>query len=295
MKVLVSATNKGGEGKTTVSLMFSEYAAIQLGKRVLCIDLDSQANLSERYVPMVYDQATKDATGKMPSRHPDYNPDEDVDWDGFSSIGDIFLGQGVVPYPTAYKNIEILPAHASKLELVENVTKREAEEKVHDRLKEFLKDEDVRKSYDLVVIDTPPSKKALTVAAFKAATHVVMPARMEDFSIQGLLSMLQFWKQEKYAREGNGNTVEPIQLVGILANQYRATSLHMGYYDSLKKHEQINKYLLPYKIPLWTRFSEILSDEANPKSIFELSDQSKERKVLSEIFDDIATRIFSDG
>ena len=43
-KVIANATNKGGEGKTTMSIIIAEYAALILNKKVLAIDLDPQAN-----------------------------------------------------------------------------------------------------------------------------------------------------------------------------------------------------------------------------------------------------------
>ena len=46
-KVIANATNKGGEGKTTMSIMLAEYAALILNKKVLAIDLDPQANFSK--------------------------------------------------------------------------------------------------------------------------------------------------------------------------------------------------------------------------------------------------------
>ena len=49
-KVIANATNKGGEGKTTMSIMLTEYAALVMNKKVLAIDLDPQANFSKYYL-----------------------------------------------------------------------------------------------------------------------------------------------------------------------------------------------------------------------------------------------------
>ena len=46
----VSVINmKGGVGKTTVAALLGRYAAVQRDKRVLAVDLDPQANLSQAY------------------------------------------------------------------------------------------------------------------------------------------------------------------------------------------------------------------------------------------------------
>src|SRR5438477_9473459 len=120
-QVIVNATHKGGEGKTTNTIMLAEYAALIMELNTLIIDMDPQANLSGRYIRMEYDPAYKG--GKIPSIHPDYEPEKDNDWNGRSGIANIFYGEEVIPYPTAIKNLELLPAHSIKLQEAEAVTK----------------------------------------------------------------------------------------------------------------------------------------------------------------------------
>ena len=220
VKVIANATNKGGEGKTTMSILLSEYAALVLGKKVLAIDLDPQANFSKYYLNLEYDPAANG--GKIPPIHPDYNAAEDLEWDGRSSIADIFYGQGVTPYPSCFENIDVLPAHSQRLQDAEAVTKQDVLEKVHLQLKKFISLPEVREHYDVIVIDTPPSKGPLTIAGIKACSHMVIPSQMEEDSIDGIYGMLQLWKQESYIRTQE----DPIKLVGILANRVRNVSLH---------------------------------------------------------------------
>jgi chromosome partitioning protein len=109
-KIIVNATHKGGEGKTTNSIMLAEYSALIQGLKTLIIDMDPQANLSGRYISMEYDPAYKG--GKVPALHPDFEQGLDHEWDGRSSIANIFYGEEVIPYPTAIANLELLPAHS---------------------------------------------------------------------------------------------------------------------------------------------------------------------------------------
>jgi len=88
-KVIVNATHKGGEGKTTNSIMLAEYCALIKGLKTLIIDMDPQGNFSGRYIPMEYDPAYRG--GKIPAIHPDFEPGIDSEWDGRSSIANIFL------------------------------------------------------------------------------------------------------------------------------------------------------------------------------------------------------------
>lgn len=271
-KILVNATHKGGEGKTTNSIMLAEYFSLILKLRTLIIDMDPQANLSGRYIKMEYDPAYQG--GKIPPVRLDYDPTIDKGWDGRSSIANIFFGQDIVPYPTRIENLDLLPAHSAMLQEAEAVTKHEVLEKVHIQLNKFLQLPALQESYDMIVIDTPPSKGPLTIAAIKAATHIVIPAQMEQFSIEGIYGMLQLWKQESYTRSSNN----PIELIGILPNQIRETRLHKEFLAGLKETKGISNYVLPHVIKKRSIYSEVLVEDADPKSVFELPEAHIARK-----------------
>lgn len=288
-KIVVNATHKGGEGKTTNSIMLAEYAALVLKLKTLIIDMDPQANFSGRYTKMEYDPAYKG--GKIPPLHPDYEPDHDQDWNGRSGIANIFYGEEVIPYPTAISNLELLPAHSMKLQEAEAVTKNEVLEKVHLQLKRFLELEDVRNSYDVIIIDTPPSKGPLTIAAIKAATHLVIPAQMEQFSIEGIYGMLQLWKQESYSRSKNNQ----IDLVGILPNQVRDIKVHKELLENLKQIRNTAQYVMPFLIKKRAIYTEILTEEANPKSIFELPISNTARMEYEQACRYIMERVMQHG
>lgn len=288
-KIIVTATNKGGEGKTTASIHLAEYVSLIMGKKTLAIDLDPQANFSGRYVSMEYDPAYKG--GKMPSIHPDYEPETDLDWDGRSSIANIFYGEDVIPYPTAISNMELLPSHSNKLQEAETIHKSEVLEKVHSQLKRFLDLPSIKREYEVIIIDTPPSKGPLTVAAIRAATHVIIPAQMEHFSIEGIYGMMQLWKQETYIRTKNN----PIELVGILPNQVRDIKLHEQLYHALKQMEGIKEYLMPHKIKMRAIYAEMLSDNADPNSVFELSQKHIARQECEKAYQYIMEKVFKHG
>lgn len=288
-KIIVNATHKGGEGKTTNSIILAEYLATLAKYRVLGIDLDPQANFSGRYLKMIYDPAYKG--GKIPPLHPDYEPEKDSDWDGRSSIADIFYGEMVVPYPTCIANLEVLPAFSSKLQDAETITKQEVVEKVHLQLKKFLDLAELRENYDVIIIDTPPSKGPLTISAIKAATHIIIPSQMEQFSIEGIYGMLQLWKQEAYIR----NADHPIELVGILPNQVRDIKLHKHFLNSLKKMKGVSDYVLPYSIKKRAAYTEILVEGADPKMLFELPADHVARKEYEIVCQYIKERVFKDG
>jgi chromosome partitioning protein len=178
-----------------------------------------------------------------------------------------------------------------KLQEAEAVTKNEVLEKVHLQLKRFLELEGVKNSYDVIIIDTPPSKGPLTIAAIKAATHLVIPAQMEQFSIEGIYGMLQLWKQESYSRTKDNQLI----LVGILPNQIRDVKIHKEFLADLKAKENTGKFLMPVSIKKRTMYTEILTEEANPKSIFELPANNVARKEYESACKYIMERVLDHG
>jgi chromosome partitioning protein len=288
-KVIVNATNKGGEGKTTMSIMLVEYVALIMHKKVLAVDLDPQANFSKYYLDLEYDPVYKG--GKIPPLHPEYNADEDLGWDGRSSIANIFYGEEVIPYPTNFENIEMLPAHSAKLQEAEAVTKNEVLEKVHLQLKRFVQLPEVQEEYDVIIIDTPPSKGPLTIAGIKACTHMVIPSQMEEDSIDGIYGMMQLWKQETYTRPPEF----PINIAGILANRVRDVSLHKNFFDQLKSLESTRNYIIDEKIKERVIYGELRVKADRPKSVFELSRDHVARKECEIVCNKIIERIYSHG
>ncbi|MFN3234137.1 MAG: ParA family protein [Gammaproteobacteria bacterium] len=286
MKVIAAVSNKGGVGKTKLSALLTEYLAKYTKKKVLAIDFDPQCNFSLRYLPMEMDPAAPE--GLMPPIHPDYNPDEDEEWDGRSSIADIFFGQGVVPYPTFIKNVDIAPGHAERLLAAEMVRRSEVAERIHRQLKIFLNSPDLQEAYDVVIVDTAPSKGPLTVSVIKAATDIVIPSVMEEQPIQGIYGMLQLWMQESFNRKSDN----PLNLVGILPNMFKNTTLHRDMYESLLSNEGIGKYMMPMKISQRIVYAEIDSEDASPRTIFDLPDNHIAKREAVTVCEYIMKEVF---
>ncbi len=289
MKIIAPTNNKGGVGKTKVSVLLAEYLSKVLKKRVLAIDFDPQCNFSQRFLQMEIDPASPE--GKIPPLHPDYNPDEENgDWDGRGSIADIFYNQsGTIPYPTYIENLDIMPAHAAKLLEAEGVRKSEVVEKVHKQIGKFLESSDVQSAYDVAVIDTAPSKGPLTVSVIKAATHIVIPSVMEEQPIQGIYGMLQLWMQESFRRQ----ETRPLELIGILPNMFRQINLHKEMLESLRANEAIKKYVMPFELGQRAVFAELDAEGAIPKTVFDLPDSNLAKQEAIKVCKYITERIFA--
>lgn len=275
MKIIAVVNNKGGVGKTTTSRFLAEYFSIVKNERVLALDMDPQANFSNRYLKMEIDPYQQE--GRIPPIHSSYDPNspEDKDWDGRSSIAGIFFGEMVFPYSTYISTLDISPSHSSKLLLAEAVTREEVVQKVYDQLSKFLALDDVKNSYDKVIIDTPPSKGPVTISVVRAATDILIPSIMEPQPMEGIYGMIHLWKSETLRRPENN----PLNLLGVLPNSFdRRGIIHKDHYDSLKN--EMPDYVLESKIGRRLIYAEADAEGAAPPSIFMYPDKNIARQEI---------------
>lgn len=271
-KILTVAQQKGGVGKTTWTRILAEYFALIRKVRVLVIDLDPQCNLSQRFLQMERDPVADD--GVIPPIHPDFDAAVDgAVWDGRSPITNIFLGRIVVPYTTYVPGIDILPGYGSQLQQVVKASESELKERIIKRLAEFLRSTEVQEAYDIILIDTPPSKNPLTEAALRASTQLMIPIEMEPQAAEGLVSMLNFWRAEQRLRSPG----DPLTLVGMLPNKVRKVALHQGILQSLREHRVLAPYILPFDAAQRIAYAESDHAEAKPKSVLHLPERDETR------------------
>lgn len=156
-EIVCVANQKGGVGKTTTSVNLS-YALACLGQEVLLVDFDPQSNAGSGLgitvkdgEKSIYHLLTKTATFKEVVRQ------------------------------TSNELLDILPASkdlaGAEVELV-NIAGRE---KV---LKETLAT--IKKMYNFIIIDCPPSLSLLTINALVAADSVITPIQCEYYAMEGL-------------------------------------------------------------------------------------------------------------
>ncbi len=158
MAHIVSVVNqKGGVGKTTTTLNLAAYLA-ELGKFVLVVDLDPQANATS---------GLGIAHAELP--HGIYE----------GMIGE--RGMRDIVFPTAHQGLKVIPAtQALAGATVEFVN---ADEREHFLRKALL---EIRNDYDYILIDNPPSLGMLTINGLVAADSVLIPVQAEYYALEGL-------------------------------------------------------------------------------------------------------------
>lgn len=282
MKILAIGNNKGGVGKTFVAKSLGEYAALVRQMRVLLIDLDPQTNLSRRYLDM---RVLSDTNDYGPPIHPDYDPASDEDWDGYSDSADIWLEGSAAPYPTGIEALEIIPAEAHKVQNLEYVRHRDLYDLVIQHLRKFLYDDSVRSDYDLVILDTRPSKGPLVQAAMHAATHLLVPTQLEAPAVEGLQGMLS---QRRIINRDRPAT-DQLALVGVLPNLVRHIVLHREYRELLSDPNYLGDTVLPVEISDWAEYRESMM--FGSESLFNTKKKGRLRDQLEQACSTILNRL----
>ena len=162
VKIIAVTNQKGGVGKTTTSVNLSAALAY-LGKKVLLIDIDPQANatqgigINRSHLELtVYDAITQGTPMK-----------------------DIVLHSNV-------KNLDVVPANIdlAGVEIELSLVKSGREQ----RLKKSL--EAIKDQYHYIIIDCPPALGLLNTNALTAANSVLIPVQCEYYALEGLTQLL---------------------------------------------------------------------------------------------------------
>lgn len=174
-RVIAIALQKGGVGKTTLTLILAAIAA-RCGLRVLVIDMDPQGNSTDTIVGDDFDD--EEDNGLAQALDPTV---KDVKlWDVIQS--------------TVWDNVEIAPAVP--------VDMAQAEKHIiamdHGREARLREEVDaVRDKYDLILIDCPPALGMLTINSLTAADEVGIVAEPDKWSKNGLHALAQTIKGVK--------------------------------------------------------------------------------------------------
>ena len=201
--MIIAITNqKGGVGKTTTAINLGGALA-QLGKRVLCLDLDPQANLT---VGLGIDLNTVDKNIANVLVEPEVSLDSII-------------------RPTKTKNVDValatLELSAAEVELFNAIGREMA-------LRDNITPE-IAQRYEYIIIDCPPTLGLLTLNALVAANGVIIPVQTQYYALKGVAALLRIIKTVQ-SRLNPG-----LKVLGLLPTFYDSrTILARDMLDSLK-------------------------------------------------------------
>ncbi len=286
MKTIAIYHNKGGVGKTTVSTNLAA-AFSRKGYRVLLIDIDAQANSTF-------------ATGLVKF---EFEEDDDLrERNVYNLIASAETGSisEIVRVSEYFSDPEIgvIPAHINLI-----VNQGELTTKVSSRTRLIAKLKQVENDYDLVIIDTPPSRDIYAEIALITADYLLIPSDLKPFANQGLPTVKEFIRSINENRYSFGR--KPIELLGVLASKISTNARYLEY-TFPKQREVISRR---YGMPLMesviydrTALSESFNktvivgglEYPDPKSIFKYADEVKSTAQISAMeFEILADEVSS--
>jgi chromosome partitioning protein len=154
-RTIAILSQKGGTGKTTTVRTLTDVLR-RVDLRVLAIDLDPQGNLSDYF---------------------------DVDPEASPTVGDVLAGRAKAREAV---HDDVIPANLSLAEAELALAGKMGRELT---LKRALKD--VKRDYDVIVLDCPPTLGLLTVNALVAADDALLTAEAQYFAMQGVEQALE--------------------------------------------------------------------------------------------------------
>ena len=252
MKVISVCSFKGGTAKTSITLNLGALLAKKHGRRVLLIDFDAQANLTA-------------GLGLDPDSH-----------DSLASVLQDKKQADEVIVKTSSENLDLIPAD-TWLERVEITGVLASDRYSHEKLKKIVE----KLHYDFVIIDTPPSLCWLTESALIAATHALVCATPEFYSIKGLqrLSYFMHYISERH----------PFELLGVILSFWNARGKNNEGFINVV-NETFPEKLLQTKI----RRDIAVSEAAiHGKPVFEMRPNSRAAEDFTNLTKEVLSKMSS--
>lgn len=217
-KIVAICNQKGGVGKTSTAVSMASCLALE-GRKTLLIDLDPQGNSTSGL-----------GVDKTQVQRSVYH----------ALLESVPLSEIIVP--SCVEKLNVVPANpdlaATEVELVGELGRE-------GRLKKALASLDA--SYEVVLIDCPPSFGLLTINALSASNSVIIPIQCEYYALEGLSQLM---KTIGLIRDNLNPSLEIEGIVMTMAD-YR-TKLTQEVIDEVRKHfaDKVYKTVIPRNIRL---------------------------------------------
>ena len=217
-RIIAVANQKGGVGKSTTAINLSACLA-EKGKKVLAIDMDPQGNTTSGF---------------------------GVDKNGIeNTLYELLLGEAETKdtiVKDVVENLDLIPSNinlsGAEIELVGIDDKEFILKGITDKL---------RRKYDYIILDCPPSLNMLTINAMTTADSVLVPIQCEYYALEGLSQLM-------HTIELVQDRLNPkLEMEGVVFTMYDArTNLSLQVVENVKDNldQTIYKTIIPRNIRL---------------------------------------------
>ena len=217
-RIIAVANQKGGVGKSTTAINLSACLA-EKGKKVLAIDMDPQGNTTSGF---------------------------GVDKNGIeNTLYELLLGEAETKdtiVKDVVENLDLIPSNinlsGAEIELVGIDDKEFILKGITDKL---------RRKYDYIILDCPPSLNMLTINALTAATSVLVPIQCEYYALEGLSQLIHTIDLVKERLN------KRLKMEGVGFTMYDArTNLSLQVVENVKENlnQNIYKTIIPRNVRL---------------------------------------------
>ena len=191
MKTIAICNLKGGVAKTVTTVNLAAIMAHDHEKRVLVVDADSQANSSEFL-------GGDPQHGRLSAL---------LRWRSFEGdVGRDAIFRASVQPATA-KGVDLIAADDTLMDL--DLSAISGENVDAAVLRDCLRSQEARDRWDFCLIDCPPAFNAASAAALLAADLVLIPIKLDAFSLRGMGNLLRQIENMRRINPG-------LQLLGVL-------------------------------------------------------------------------------
>lgn len=194
-RIIAIANHKGGVAKTT-SCVNIAAALAKMGRRVLLVDVDPQANLTSSFT----DESKIEA-----------------------SIYDAMKG-GATPIMNIGDNLDLIPSHIDLAGADMVFSNKIAREQI---LRNIL--DEIKGNYDYIIIDTPPALGLVTINALTAAHSVIISICAETLPLRGLVML------DEMIGDITRSINRGLHVSGIIIAKYNRRKLDNAVIDAIRE------------------------------------------------------------
>ncbi|WP_236785944.1 ParA family protein [Anaerococcus ihuae] len=220
MKTISIFNQKGGVGKTT-SVVNLSVALAKFGKKVLVIDFDPQANTT---TGLGFDKNNQEKSV--------YKMFYDEDGNYKDYIVKSEDGPYLIPSENSLSGLEVELVSLDQVERLQ-------------MLDQIIKE--IKKDFDLILIDCPPSLGLLSLNALVASDSIIIPIQTEYYALEGVSELLKTYDTIK------NSIKEDLEIEGVLLCMFdKETNLSYEVAEEVKTFfkEKVFRTMIPRNIKL---------------------------------------------